>query len=59
MAGVLSAFLRSKKAAYLDAVKTGNGNEWTVVMGNEAGGMWWLARGVVVVYGYETDVPAT
>ena len=34
----LSAFLREKKASYLDAVKAGKGSDWTVVMGNEAGG---------------------
>ena len=34
----LSAFLKEKKVSYLDAVKEGKGSEWTVVMGNEAGG---------------------
>ncbi|KAI0767405.1 DHH phosphoesterase [Fomes fomentarius] len=33
----LSTFLKERKVAYLDAVKAGNGKEWTVVMGNEAG----------------------
>ncbi len=34
----LSTFLKERKVAYLDAVKAGNGKDWTVVMGNEAGG---------------------
>ena len=34
----LGKFLQESKSAYLDAVKEGKGDEWTVVMGNEAGG---------------------
>ena len=36
----LSNFLKERKSSYLDAVKEGKGGEWTVVMGNEAGGKW-------------------
>ena len=34
----LAHFLAESKAKYLDAVKDGSSKEWTVVMGNEAGG---------------------
>ena len=34
----LSKFLKERKAAYLTAVDAGKGGDWTVVMGNEAGG---------------------
>ncbi|KAI0752676.1 DHH phosphoesterase [Daedaleopsis nitida] len=33
----LSAFLKERRTAYLDAVKAGKAKDWTVVMGNEAG----------------------
>ena len=36
--GALSKFLKERKAAYLTAVDAGKGGDWTVVMGNEAGG---------------------
>ena len=35
----LSRFLLLNKRRYLDAVNAGYGRSWTVVMGNEAGGM--------------------
>lgn len=38
--GALSHFLLSNKENYLEAVKYGKGADWTVVMGNEAGGVW-------------------
>ena len=34
----LSDFLLKSKTDYLNDVKNGSGREWTVVMGNEAGG---------------------
>lgn len=38
----LSAFLLDCKQQYLAAVADGKAKEWTVVMGNEAGGMRFL-----------------
>lgn len=35
----LSEFLATNKQGYLTAVGEGKGKEWTVVMGNEAGGL--------------------
>lgn len=35
----LSKFLMDAKKRYLNVVRTGGGRSWTVVMGNEAGGM--------------------
>jgi hypothetical protein len=35
---VLSTFLSSQKSLYLQDIQNGKGKEWTVVMGNEAGG---------------------
>ncbi len=34
----LADFVATQKAAYLNAVEEGKGTDWTVVMGNEAGG---------------------
>ena len=34
----LSAFLQERKASYLDAMRGGKAKDWTIVMGNEAGG---------------------
>lgn len=34
----LAKFLAQKRAEYLQAVADGKGKDWTVVMGNEAGG---------------------
>lgn len=36
--GTLSQFLSMNKAAFFQAVTEGKGQEWTIVMGNEAGG---------------------
>jgi hypothetical protein len=35
----LANFLSEQKHDYLQAVEGGRGTEWTVAMGNEAGGM--------------------
>jgi hypothetical protein len=35
----LAQFLANQKAQYIRDVSQNNGAEWTVVMGNEAGGM--------------------
>lgn len=35
---VLAEFLQSQKTRYLKDVEDGKGGNWTVVMGNEAGG---------------------
>ncbi|PIL29014.1 hypothetical protein GSI_09062 [Ganoderma sinense ZZ0214-1] len=51
----LSAFLREKKASYLDAVKAGKGSEWTVVMGNEAGDLDSIASSIAYAW-YATKV---
>ena len=37
--GTLSEFLQTQKAQYLKAIEEGKAKEWTVVTGNEAGGM--------------------
>ena len=50
----LSKFLTETKTAYLEAVKSGKGHEWTVVMGNEAGGK---HRGPFILRA--VDVPTT
>ncbi|RDX52584.1 DHH phosphoesterase [Lentinus brumalis] len=50
MAGVLSTFLKDKKAAFLDAVKTGKGKDWTVVMGNEAGDLDSIASAIAYAW---------
>ncbi|KAI0717891.1 DHH phosphoesterase [Cerioporus squamosus] len=50
MAGVLSTFLKDKKAAFLDAVKAGKGREWTVVMGNEAGDLDSIASAIAYAW---------
>jgi hypothetical protein len=38
-ANELAAFLGETKAKYLKAVEQGTAHQWTVVMGNEAGGL--------------------
>ena len=35
----LAEFVANQKAQYLAAVEAGNGKDWVVAMGNEAGGM--------------------
>ncbi|RPD61702.1 DHH phosphoesterase [Lentinus tigrinus ALCF2SS1-7] len=50
MAGVLSTFLKDQKAAFLDAAKTGNGKEWIVVMGNEAGDLDSIASAIAFAW---------
>ena len=37
--GTLSEFLQTQKTQYLKAIEEGKAKEWTVVTGNEAGGM--------------------
>ncbi|KAI0634211.1 DHH phosphoesterase [Trametes polyzona] len=51
----LSKFLTETKTAYLEAVKSGKGHEWTVVMGNEAGDLDSLASAVAFAW-YEAKV---
>jgi hypothetical protein len=46
----LSQFLASQKDRYLNDVSKGLGNEWTIVMGNEAGGEPNPVAQVVVVF---------
>ncbi|KAI1787293.1 DHH phosphoesterase [Ganoderma leucocontextum] len=54
----LSAFLREKKASYLDAVKEGKGSDWTVVMGNEAGDLDSIASAIAYAW-YALKVQGT
>jgi hypothetical protein len=35
-------FAARNKAHYIQAVESGKGKDWTVVMGNEAGGIEWI-----------------
>ena len=35
----LAEFIAAQKTQYLSAVQAGNGKDWVVAMGNEAGGM--------------------
>ncbi|EIW53409.1 DHH phosphoesterase [Trametes versicolor FP-101664 SS1] len=54
----LSQHLRETKAAYLDAVKAGNGRDWTVVMGNEAGDLDSIASAIAYAW-YAAKVQGT
>lgn len=38
----LSTFLALNRSRYLEALKTGRSQDWTIVVGNEAGGMCFL-----------------
>ncbi|KAH9903453.1 DHH phosphoesterase [Cubamyces lactineus] len=46
----LVEFLRRSKAAYLDAVRTGDARDWTVVMGNEAGDLDSIASAIAFAW---------
>ncbi|KAI0672337.1 DHH phosphoesterase [Trametes maxima] len=46
----LAHFLKSTRKAYLDAVASGTGKEWTVVMGNEAGDLDSIASSVAFAW---------
>ncbi|KAI0356938.1 DHH phosphoesterase [Trametes cingulata] len=54
----LSEFLRQTKKEYLDAVRTGKGREWTVVMGNEAGDLDSIASSIAYAW-YASKVNGT
>ncbi|PCH36890.1 DHH phosphoesterase [Wolfiporia cocos MD-104 SS10] len=46
----LPEFLRLKKAAYMNDISAGKGDEWTVVMGNEAGDLDSLASAIAYAW---------
>ncbi|WRT69773.1 uncharacterized protein IL334_006764 [Kwoniella shivajii] len=48
--GKLAGFLTSQKETFLDDLKKGNGNGWTVVMGNEAGDLDSIASSISYAY---------
>lgn len=39
----LSEFLKENKAKFLADVEKDGAQEWTIVMGNEAGGTFWIS----------------
>lgn len=45
----LSDFLLKSKTDYLNDIKNGSGREWTVVMGNEAGGKYIAKYSVIKI----------